>query len=136
MPVEMCYLEAKQLHLQAHFKNLALISGTWVRACQTCQRSIKIDKPYKSTKIHVMQAKLTLRVEEAVIRQAKLLAKRRGTSVSRIFGDFISAQTEDLPSAEDLDLPPITAAMLGSISNYDLDISEKDYYQHLEDKHL
>lgn len=76
------------------------------------------------------------RVEEAVIRQAKLLAKRRGTSVSRIFGDFISAQTEDLPSAEDLALPPITAAMLGSISNYDLDISEKDYYKHLEDKHL
>ena len=83
-----------------------------------------------------MQAKLTLRVEEAVIRQAKLLAKRRGTSVSRIFGDFISAQTEDLPSAEDLALPPITAAMLGSISNYDLDISEKDYYKHLEDKNL
>ena len=80
-----------------------------------------------------MQAKLTLRVEEALIRKAKRLAKKRGTSVSRIFGDFISNQTGDLPSN---DLPPVTASMLGAIKKEGVDIDEDSYRKHLEDRHL
>ncbi|MCH6258086.1 DUF6364 family protein [Puniceicoccaceae bacterium K14] len=80
-----------------------------------------------------MQSKLTLRVEEAVIRKAKLLAKKRGTSVSRIFGDFIATQTDDLPSD---DLPPVTASMLGAIRKRGVDVDEDDYGKHLEDKYL
>ena len=81
-----------------------------------------------------MQAKITLSMDEAVIQKAELLAKRRGVSISRVFSDFISTQTIDLPRAEDL--PSITAFMLGSICSDVLDISEKDYYKHLEDKNL
>ncbi len=80
-----------------------------------------------------MQSKLTLRVEDAVIRKAKLLAKKQGTSVSRIFGDFISSQTEDLPSQ---DLPPLTSSMLGVIRKADSIVKEDDYRKYLEEKYL
>ena len=80
-----------------------------------------------------MQAKLTLRVEEALIRKAKRLAKKRGTSVSRIFGDFISNQADDLPSN---DLPPLTASMLGAIKKKGADIDDDSYRKHLEERHL
>lgn len=80
-----------------------------------------------------MQTKLTLRVEEALVRKAKLLAKKRGTSVSRIFGDYISKQTEELPVEE---LPPVTASMLGVINQSGTSLSESDYRQHLEDRYL
>lgn len=83
--------------------------------------------------LYVMQSKLTLRVEEAVIRKAKLLAKKRGTSVSRIFGDFISNQTEDLPIE---DLPPVTASMLGVLRKEGNDVDEEDYRKHLENRYL
>ena len=80
-----------------------------------------------------MQAKLTLRVEEALIRKAKKIARQRGTSVSRIFGDFISTQSNDFPSDE---LPPITSSMLGVIRKKGTEIDEDDYRKHLEDRHL
>lgn len=80
-----------------------------------------------------MQAKLTLRVEEALIRKAKQLARKRGTSVSRIFGEFISQQSDELPSD---DLPPITSSMIGIIRKEGVEIDESDYRKHLEDKHL
>ena len=80
-----------------------------------------------------MQAKLTLRVEEALIRKAKQLARKRGTSVSRIFGDFISMQDDELPSDE---LPPITSSMIGIIRKEGTEIDETDYRKHLEDRYL
>jgi predicted amino acid racemase len=80
-----------------------------------------------------MQTKLTLRVEEALVRKAKQLAKKRGTSVSRIFGEFISTQSDELPSDE---LPPITSSMIGIIRKSGTDIDENDYSKHLEDKYL
>ena len=80
-----------------------------------------------------MQAKLTLRVEEALIRKAKQLAKRRGTSVSRIFGDFISKQSAELPTD---DFPPITSSMVGAIKRKGVEIDQESYLKHLEDKHL
>ncbi len=80
-----------------------------------------------------MQAKLTLRVEEAVIRKAKSIARKRGTSVSRIFGQFISEQTEEFPTD---DLPPITASMVGAIRREGNEIDENTYRDHLESKYL
>ena len=80
-----------------------------------------------------MQAKLTLRVEETLIRKAKQLAKKRGTSVSRIFGDFISKQSAELPSDK---LPPITSSMVGAIMRKGTEIDKKSYLDHLEDKYL
>jgi hypothetical protein len=72
-------------------------------------------------------------MEEAVIRKAKLLAKRRGTSVSRIFGDFISTQSEDLIGNK---LPPVTASMIGAIRKEGVNLEENAYHKHLENKYL
>lgn len=80
-----------------------------------------------------MQSKLTLRVDDAVIRKAKLLAQKRGTSVSRIFGDFISSQTKELPNQ---DFPPLTSSMLGIIRKGEKPIKEDDYDKYREEKYL
>ncbi len=80
-----------------------------------------------------MQTKLTLRMEEALVRKAKLLAQQRATSVSRIFGDYIASHTVELPSQK---LPPITAAMLGVIVQKESTLDEPDYLKHLEGRHL
>ncbi len=82
---------------------------------------------------YVMQTKLTLRMEEALVRKAKRLARKKGTSVSRIFGEFISRQTEDLPTDE---YPPITASMIGAIKRDAADIDEYAYKKRLEEKYL
>lgn len=66
-----------------------------------------------------MNSKLTLRLDDALIRKAKQLAKKRGTSVSGVFGDFVARQTDPLP--ED-DFPPITASMIGAIKREDAPI--------------
>jgi hypothetical protein len=79
-----------------------------------------------------MQTKLTLHVEEAVVRKAKRLAKTRGTSVSRIFGDYIVAQEMEKPTDE---LPPLTASMLGALRGAKQPADEEDYRRHLEAKH-
>jgi hypothetical protein len=79
-----------------------------------------------------MQSKLTLRVEDTVIRKAKLLAKKRGTSVSRLFGEFITSQKDELPSEE---LPPLTSSMLGVIRREGEALNESDYQDYLEEKY-
>ncbi|MEX0323423.1 MAG: DUF6364 family protein [Puniceicoccaceae bacterium] len=77
-----------------------------------------------------MQSKLTLRMEDAVIRKAKRLAKQKGQSVSKFISKFISAQPEDADLEE---LPPGTASMVGVLGR---DTDEKAYKDHLEDKYL
>lgn len=80
-----------------------------------------------------MQTKLTLRVEEGVVRKAKRLARQRGTSISRIFGEFISNQVE---SHTNEDFPPITSSMIGVIRRPELTVEEKEYKKYLEEKYL
>ena len=81
-----------------------------------------------------MQSKLTLRIEESLIRKAKLLAARRGTSVSRIFREYISNEPDE---SEIENLPPITSKMLGIMKSETGTIdSRKDYRSHLESKYI
>lgn len=80
-----------------------------------------------------MQTKLTLRMEEALIRKAKRLARRRGTSVSKIFGDYIQNEADENLDEE---LPPITSSMLGVLKNDSVDIDEELYHKHLEERYL
>ncbi len=77
-----------------------------------------------------MQSKLTLRMDEAVIRKAKRLAKRKGNSVSRIISDFISEEPED-PELEEL--PSVIASMVGILGS---ELDESAYKEHLEEKYL
>lgn len=80
-----------------------------------------------------MQTKLTLRLDDSLIKKAKILARKRGTSVSRLFGDYISNQADELPADP---LPPITEAMVGAIKRQNVRIHEEDHLRYLEEKYL
>ena len=80
-----------------------------------------------------MQTKLTLRMEEAVIRKAKRLARKRGQSVSRMVSEYI-AQAEEAEGENRL--PPLTASMVGALASGKGDVDETSYRRHLEEKHL
>lgn len=87
-----------------------------------------------------MSKKLTLRLDEDVIEQAKRYADERGTSVSKLVEQYFVLLTEE--SEEDADdeeedwrdeLSPITRRLLGRLKSADVD--EEDYYRYLEEKH-
>lgn len=83
--------------------------------------------------MHVMQSKLTLRLDESLIRKAKLLAVRRGTSVSRIFGEYIAKEVD---IAEEGEYPPLTSKMLGLLKSEGEAVgSRKEYRSYLEEKY-
>jgi hypothetical protein len=79
-----------------------------------------------------MQSKLTLRLDEDLIREAKALARQRGTSL--LVADYfraLSRSRSDRP--EDEELPPLTRALAGALRGADVD--EEDYRAHLDRKH-
>ena len=79
-----------------------------------------------------MHTKLTLRMDETIVRKAKIEAKRRGKSVSRMVAEFI--ESIGLEQTSEKDLPPTTASLVGILK--DKEISEEDYKKHLREKHL
>lgn len=81
-----------------------------------------------------MQTKLTLRLEERLIRKAKRYSKKSGKSVSKLVADYFSAIEEEGASKEDLALSPRVRSLFGVLAGGQA--SEKDYRRHLEEKHL
>ena len=79
-----------------------------------------------------MNTKLTLRMDDAIIRKAKIEAKNRGKSLSRMVAEFLESISS--PSNQETHLPPTTASLLGILK--DKSISEDDYKAHLREKHL
>jgi hypothetical protein len=80
-----------------------------------------------------MQTKLTLRLDDVLIQQAKDYAKQNGKSVSQIVTEFftvLSAKQQDTSLAE---ISPITKKLLGCMSGAGLD--EQDYKAHLLNKY-
>ena len=77
-----------------------------------------------------MNTKLTLRVDDALVRQAKRQAARRGKSVSQMFGEFVAALGA---RKRKRGLPPVTDSLLGVMRGHR--ISEADYKKHLREKH-
>jgi hypothetical protein len=77
-----------------------------------------------------MNTKLTLRLDDALVAEAKTHAARRGKSVSQMFGDFIASLRARRPSG---DLPPVTGSLLGIMKGQRW--SEADYKEHLRKKH-
>ncbi len=79
-----------------------------------------------------MQKKLTLRIEEKVIKKAKVIAKRNGKSVSKIVEDYFS----NIPVKGQKDqeqLTPKVRSLKGLLKNSKID--KKEYYDYLEKKH-
>jgi hypothetical protein len=79
-----------------------------------------------------MQSKLTLRMEEAVIRKAKRLARRKGKSVSLLVSEYFAEQPDN---ELDASLPPVTSSMIGVLSK-GTEVNEEDYKKYLEVKYL
>jgi hypothetical protein len=81
---------------------------------------------------YVMETKLTLRLEEKLIRKAKKHAKSRGKSVSKIVADYFALlDTETIAGSVSA---PITESLWGRLEGKEVD--EKDYKKYLEEKYL
>lgn len=80
-----------------------------------------------------MQTKLTLRVDDTVVEKAKRLARKRGTSVSRIFSGYIAEANEDQDFG---DMGKITASMIGVLHGTTVADEKEVHRDYLEKKHL
>lgn len=81
--------------------------------------------------VYVMKAKLTLRLDDVLIRRAKSVAKARGTSISMMLSEYIDSFETDFPAEQKL--PPVTSSLLGVLK--DTSVSEDDYKTHLLEKY-
>ena len=79
-----------------------------------------------------MNTKLTLRLDDELIRAAKRYAGSSGKSVSQLVADYFALIDADVPAAE-ADLTPRVRSLLGSLSSAAGD--EQDYRRHLDEKH-
>ena len=79
-----------------------------------------------------MNTKLTLRLDDALIRNAKRYSERSGKSVSRLVADFftlIDSTGERAPA----ELTPRVRGLVGSLKG--VAATEADYRAYLEEKH-
>jgi hypothetical protein len=79
-----------------------------------------------------MQTKLTLRLEDQLIEQAKSYAAQAGKSVSQIVSDYFKLLTSQNTKVS-TPSTPITQSLRGFLRESKLD--EKDYKKYLEEKH-
>ncbi len=77
-----------------------------------------------------MNTKLTLRMDDALVTQAKTQAARRRKSVSQMFGEFVLSLGKGVRGGT---LPPVTGSLLGIMKGRE--VSEEDYKKHLREKH-
>ncbi len=79
-----------------------------------------------------MQTKLTLRLDDLLIQQAKTYAKQHGKSLSQVVSGYFQVLTKEV---EKVDTPPMTKSLIGILDgHHDIDVS--DYKRHLEEKFL
>ena len=79
-----------------------------------------------------MNSKLTLRLEDALIRSAKRYSSRSGKSLSRLVADYF-ALIEAGEGEGNTGLPPRVRSLFGALAGSPA--SEQDYRRHLEAKH-
>ena len=79
-----------------------------------------------------MKSKLTLRLDDNLIKSAKEYSAKTGKSVSRIVSNlFEIIKNEELKN--DVDLPPTVNSLKGALKGKG--INEKDYKKYLEEKY-
>ncbi|MBA4374377.1 MAG: antitoxin [Thermodesulfovibrio sp.] len=79
-----------------------------------------------------MSSKLTLRMDEELIRRAKQYSSETGKSVSRIVGDYFSLIGRDHADYSK-ENTPVVRSLRGALKN--AKVSEKDYWSYIEKKH-
>lgn len=79
-----------------------------------------------------MNTKLTLRMDEDVIRGAKRYSAKAGKSVSQLVENYLAVLSREVGLAED-ELPPAVRSLYGALAGSG--VSEEDWYTHLEEKY-
>jgi GTP1/Obg family GTP-binding protein len=77
-----------------------------------------------------MQSKMTLLLDEELIKKAEAAALERGKSVSQMVAEFFESLGKNAPY--DNELPPLTSSLLGILKGVEVDVD--DYKKHLEEK--
>lgn len=80
-----------------------------------------------------MATKLTLRIDEKLIKAAKKYSASKGKSVSRLVSEYFQALVNEKLNEEE-NLTPTVKSLKGILKGKK--ISEKDYKKHLEEKYL
>ena len=80
-----------------------------------------------------MQSKLTLRLEEELVRRAKMLAKKKGKSISKIVADYFTLFEAQKTKPEEK-FSPIVQSLKGALRGTTIDVQA--YRKHLEEKYL
>lgn len=81
-----------------------------------------------------MKTKLTLRLDEKLIKQAKKYAGEKGVSLSSLVAHYFAAiQKQTEKKTGQPELPPVTASLSGILKGKDID--EKEYKLYLGKKH-
>ncbi|MDP9120455.1 MAG: DUF6364 family protein [Acidobacteriota bacterium] len=81
-----------------------------------------------------MRTKLTLRIDEDLIRRAKTYSRQSGKSVSQLVADYLAILPEHAEQRTFPALTPIVKSLLGALEGAPAD--ELDYRLHLEEKYL
>ena len=79
-----------------------------------------------------MQTKLTLRLDDELVRKAKRYARPSGKSVSSLVADFFALLGPGSANKYS-ELTPTVRSLLRALERSPL--SERDYHRHLEEKH-
>lgn len=80
-----------------------------------------------------MKTKLTLRLDESLIKNAKAYSSKTGKPLSRLVADlFTLIKNEKIQEGETL--TPVVKSLRGVLKNRG--ISEEDHKRHLEEKYL
>lgn len=84
----------------------------------------------------IMQTKLTLRLENHLIANAKNYAEESGKSLSQIVSDYFQIlQSRELAKNKTSELPPLTKKLKGILKSK-TKLDESDYLKYLEEKYL
>ncbi|MCW7470114.1 DUF6364 family protein [Leptospira kanakyensis] len=82
-----------------------------------------------------MNTKLTLSIDDKIIKHAKEFAKQRNKSLSRLVEDYLDGLSSNNDPLKAKDIPPITRKLAGVLKgNPDVDI-RKEIASHLENKY-
>lgn len=78
-----------------------------------------------------MQTKLTLRLEDSLILQAKSYARNNDKSLSQVVSDYFQMLTR---ASKEPETPPVTQSLIGLLKEESL--GTDDYKKHLTEKYL
>lgn len=82
-----------------------------------------------------MNTKLTLSLDEKIIKQAKEFAKQRNKSLSKLIEDYLGGISSLEKSSVNDDLPPITKKLAGILKDKPEIDFKKEITNHLEKKY-